>query len=138
VAIETLLRLRVLTGEASYESRALTALRAMADLMGRHPTAFGRFLCAHDFNLGPHVEVALIAPRLEETAGLVEEVFGRYLPNRVVAGARAGDAAAAAGLPLLEGRSVVDGRPTAFVCQNYACELPATDRATLARQLDAL
>jgi uncharacterized protein YyaL (SSP411 family) len=138
VAIETLLRLRVLTGEASYESRALTALRAMADLMGRHPTAFGRFLCAHDFNLGPHVEVALITPRLEETAGLVEEVFGRYLPNRVVAGARAGDAAAAAGLPLLEGRSVVDGRPTAFVCQNYACELPATDRATLARQLDAL
>jgi hypothetical protein len=138
VAIETLLRLRVLTGEASYESRALTALRAMADLMGRHPTAFGRFLCAHDFNLGPHVEVALIAPRLEETAGLVEEVFGRYLPNRVVAGARAGDAAAAAGLPLLEGRSVVDGRPTAFVCQNYACELPASDRATLARQLDAL
>jgi uncharacterized protein YyaL (SSP411 family) len=138
VAIETLLRLRVLTGEASYESRALTALRAMADLMSRHPTAFGRFLCAHDFNLGPHVEVALVAPRMEDATGLVEEVFGRYLPNRVVAGARAGDAAAAAGLPLLDGRSTVGEGPTAFVCRNYACELPATDRATLARQLDAV
>jgi uncharacterized protein YyaL (SSP411 family) len=137
VAIETLLRLRVLTGEAQYETRALSALRAMADLMSRHPTAFGRFLCAHDFNLGPHVEVALVAPRLEDASALVEEVFGRYLPNRVVAGAAAADAAAAAGLPLLEGRRTVDGRPTAFVCQNYACDLPATDRGTLARQLDA-
>ena len=53
VAIETLLRLAVLTGEAGYETRALTALRPIADLLGRHPAAFGRFLCALDFHLGP-------------------------------------------------------------------------------------
>ena len=139
VAIETLLRLAVLTGEATYESRALAALRPMADLMGRHPTAFGRFLCALDFNLGPRVEVALVGPAggdgLEPMAA---EVFGRYLPNLVIAGSRAGDAAAARGLPLLEGRAAVDGKPTAYVCRNYACELPVTDRQALARQLDAL
>src|SRR5438046_1659144 len=42
VAIETLLRLKVLTGEARYETKALAGLRAMADLMSRHPTGFGR------------------------------------------------------------------------------------------------
>ena len=51
---------------------------------------------------------------------------------------RAGDAPAAAGLPLLEGRTAIDGRATAYVCRNYACELPVHDRAALARQLDAL
>jgi uncharacterized protein YyaL (SSP411 family) len=32
----------------------------------------------------------------------------------------------------------VGDRPTAYVCRNYACELPVTDRTTLAKQLDAL
>jgi uncharacterized protein len=137
VAIETLLRLAVLTGQASYESRALTALRPLADLLGRHPTAFGRSLCALDFHLGPKVEVALVMPH-GNAEPLAAEVFGRFLPNRVVAGMVAGDAEAAAGMPLLHGRTLIDGKTTAYVCRNYACELPVTDRAALARQLEAL
>jgi uncharacterized protein YyaL (SSP411 family) len=137
VAIETLLRLAVLTGESAYEARALAALRPMADLLGRHPTGFGRFLCALDFHLGPKIEVALLTP-VADAGPLAAEVFGRYLPNRVVAGMVAGDAGAAAGVPLLEGRALVDGRPTAYVCRNYACELPVTEPGALARQLEAL
>jgi uncharacterized protein YyaL (SSP411 family) len=139
VAVEALLRLAALTGEERYEKHALSALRPMADLMTRHPTAFGRFLCALDFHLGPRVEVALIAPKsLGETAALAAEVSGRWLPNLVTAGMVHGQQAMAAGVPLLEGRGVIDGKPTAYVCRNYACELPVTDRAALAKQLDAL
>jgi uncharacterized protein len=138
VAIEVLLRLAELTGEAGYERSAVAALRPMTDLMARHPTAFGRFLCALDFHLGPRVELALIAPRaIGDVAPLAREAFGRYLPNLVAVGAVAGDAGAAAGIPLLEARGAVDGKPTAYVCRNYACELPVTDTAGLARQLDA-
>ena len=50
----------------------------------------------------------------------------------------AGDASAGAGMPLLEGRTMVDGKTTAYVCRNYACELPVTDPAALARQLEAV
>jgi uncharacterized protein len=139
VAIETLLRLAVLIGEATYESRAVAALRPLADLLSRHPSGFGRFLCALDFHLGPRVEVALVAPAGDGgAAALAAEVFGRYLPNRVVAGAAAGDASASAGIPLLESRGAVEGKATAYVCRNYACELPVTEPAALARQLEAL
>jgi uncharacterized protein YyaL (SSP411 family) len=138
VAIEVLLRLAELTGEREYEGRALAALRPMADLMARHPTAFGRFLCALDFHLGPRVELALVAPRgIDEVTPLAREAFTRYLPNLVAAGAVAGQRETAAGIPLLADRGVVDGKPTAYVCRNYACELPVTDAAALARQLDA-
>jgi uncharacterized protein YyaL (SSP411 family) len=137
-AVETLLRLAAFTGESHYESRALRALRPLADIMGRHPSGFGRFLCALDFHIGPRVEIALVAPPGDGLAPLTAEVFGRYLPNRVVTGMRAGDAGAAAGLPLLEGRTAIDGKPTAYVCRNYACEIPVHDRVALARQLDAL
>jgi len=139
VAVEVLLRLAALTGEERYERHALSALRPIADLMSRHPTAFGRFLCALDFHLGPRVEIALVAPtKVEETAPLAEEVFGRWLPNLVAAGMVSGHREGAAGVPLLEGRAAIDGKATAYVCRNYACELPVTDRAALAKQLDAL
>jgi len=139
VAIETLFRLAVLTGESRYESTALTALRPMADLMARHASGFGRFLCALDFHLGPVVEVALVAPAAGDGLGaLVSEVFGRYLPNRVVTGMVSGDGAGAAGIPLLQGREAVGGKATAYVCRNYACELPVTERDALARQLEAV
>jgi uncharacterized protein len=127
----------VLTGESRYESAALTALRPMADLMARHASGFGRFLCALDFHLGPVVEVAMVAPTAGEGLGaLVSEVFGRFLPNRIVTGMVSGDTASAAGIPLLQGREAVGGRATAYVCRNYTCELPVTDRAALARQLE--
>jgi hypothetical protein len=137
VAIDWLLRLAVVTGEARYEAIALAALRPMADLMERYPSGFGRYLCALDFHLGPVAEVALVWRPGEERAAapLVDTVFGRYQPNRVVVGAAEG-VPAAAGLPLLAGRGAVNGRPTAYVCRDYVCQLPVTEPEALARQLD--
>ena len=135
-AVEALLRLAVFTGEARYEAVAARALRAMAELLARHPSGFGRFLAALDFHLGPVVEVALIAPGTGDGLGpLAAEVFKRYLPNRAVAGSRAGDAAAAAGIPLLENRGTVGGAATAYVCRKFACDAPTTSPEELARQL---
>ncbi len=139
VAIELLLKIALLTGEEKYERLALRALRPMADLMNRYPTGFGRFLCALDFHLGPVIEVALIWPRGDSRLALdrlMAEVFGRYLPNRMVAGSADGDRAASTGIPLLETRPAVQGKPTAYLCRRYVCQAPTTDPEELARQLD--
>ncbi len=138
VAIDWLLRLAVIVGEERYEAIALKALRPMADLMQRYPSGFGRYLSALDFHLGPVAEVALVwRPGEERALGpLLDTVFGRYQPNRVVVGAAEGEAAAA-GLPLLAERATVGGRPTAYVCRHYVCQLPVTEPDALARQLDA-
>src|SRR5262249_29617036 len=92
VAIDWLLRLAILVGVARYEGRAAAAVRAMADLMGRYPSGFGRYLSALDFHLGPVSEVALVWP-LDSGASaepLVRTVFGSYRPNRIVVGAAEG------------------------------------------------
>ncbi len=136
VAAEALLRLAVFTGEEGYERLALQALRPMADLIGRHPAGFGRWLAALDFHLGPVVEVALVWPgSADGLDGLLREVFGRYLPNRVVVGRQDKDAAAPERVPLLESRSAVHGKATAYVCRRYVCQAPTTDPEVLARQL---
>jgi uncharacterized protein YyaL (SSP411 family) len=138
VTIEWLLKLAVVTGEERYEAIALRALRPMADLMQKYPSGFGRYLCTLDFHLGPVAEVALVWPAGGERAlaRLTDTVFRRYQPNRVVVGAVAGTPGAA-GLPLLAERGPVDGKPTAYVCRRYVCQLPVTEPEALARQLDA-
>jgi uncharacterized protein YyaL (SSP411 family) len=108
----------------------------MADLLRRYPSGFGRYLAALDFQLGPVAEVALVWPGSGDPRALVEAAFGRYVPNRLVVGAPAGSPSGA-GLPLLAERPAVDGRPTAYVCRHFVCQLPVTDPVALARQLDA-
>ena len=45
------------------------------------------------------------------------------------------DASASLGGPLLEGKTMLGGRPTVYVCQNYTCKAPVTDVAALEKQL---
>ena len=135
VAADVLLRLAVLTGEAEYHRKALANLRSVAPYLANHPGGFGYWLGAMDFYLSRAQEVAIIGdPRQPATASLIDTVFAGYLPNKVVTGfdPQGGEAPVS---PLLEGRTLLDGKPTAYVCENYACQLPATDAETLAGQL---
>ena len=137
VASDLLLRLSVVTGNDNYAVKAVAPLRTLAELMGRAPAGTGRWLAALDFYLSAPKEVAVIGPLDDPaTSALLRQVNGRYIANRVLAGATGADAAAASALPLLAGRGMVDGKPTAYVCENYACQLPVTDATALAAQLD--
>ena len=136
VASDVLLRLSVITGNEDYASKAVAPLRTLTELMGRAPAGTGRWLAALDFYLSTPKEVAVVGPLDDpDTVALLRTVNGRYLANRVIVGADGESAAAASGLPLLEGRGMVDGRPTAYVCENYACQLPVTRAEALAAQL---
>jgi hypothetical protein len=87
----------------------------------QHPTAFGHALAAVDLAVRGTTEIVIPGDRPD----LVVAVQRRFLPNRVLAW---GERYAS---PLWEARE--DGQ--AYVCQGYACRLPATDVATLIAQL---
>jgi len=96
----------------------------MKPAMESQPTGFGRMLCVTNALVSPSQEVAIIGDFADPaTQALLAEVRRHFLPNTVLAAAEPG---AAAHLPLLEGRGLVDGKPAAYVCENYACKLPVT------------
>jgi hypothetical protein len=126
-----LLRLARLTGEFEYERHALDVLRVRAPIVGEHPHGFGHALQALDFYLAPVREVAIIGADadMQGVAALAQVVRGRYAPHVVLAGG------ADSGVPLLEGRTAVDGRAAAYVCEHFACQAPVTDPDALAAAL---
>ena len=90
-----------------------------------------------DFYVSTPKEVVIIGPRDNPaTAALLKMVYGGFHPNKVLVGAQDSVNAGDHGLPLLESRGMVDGQPTAYVCQNYACQLPVTTPEELAAQLE--
>jgi uncharacterized protein YyaL (SSP411 family) len=117
-----LLRLAALTGEQSYQRHAVEALRLGHEIAPRHPSAFGHLLCAIDFYVSPTREVALVGRGREA----LEAVLRRTLRPHVVAAGGPGDGTATA-VALLEGRSPIDGRAAAYVCEHFACQRPVSE-----------
>jgi uncharacterized protein YyaL (SSP411 family) len=85
------------------------------------------------FHFSPRREVALVGEAVEPLARVLRT---RFLPAIVVAGMRPGDAEAEAEIPLLRERSAVNGKPAAYVCENFACKMPVSEPEDLRRELD--
>ncbi len=135
VASDVLLRLALITGNQDYSAKAAKPLRALSDVMGQAPAGTGHWLAALDFYVSAPKEIAVVGPRTSPaTQQLLDAIFTRYLPNKVVVGAPGSDASDEA-IPLLQDRGMINGKPTAYVCRNYACQLPVTDEQALAAQL---
>ena len=137
VATDILLKLAVITGNEEYRVKAATPLRTLSELMGRAPAGTGHWLAALDFYVSSPKEVVIIGPSDDPaTTALLKTVTGAFRPNKVLVGADDADAAAGYSLPLLEARGMIDGKPTAYVCQNYGCQLPVTTTEEFSVQLE--
>ncbi|HVL50308.1 MAG TPA: thioredoxin domain-containing protein, partial [Actinomycetota bacterium] len=104
-------------------------LKLALPYMDRVPQAVCAFLSAVDFRLSTPKEIVVVGSR-PEADPLIEQIWNRFLPNKVVAGSPPGIDS-----PLLEDKVAIGGRPTAFVCEHFACKAPTSDPKVLADQL---
>ena len=132
-----LLRCAEFTGNVDLERIGAANLRSMRDLMERAPSAFSWWLQAAQFYANPIKQVVIVGERGNtETEALLAEARKGFNPDRIVALLTPGDEDGEKSLPLFEGRRMIDGLPTAYVCRNYACELPVNDVKALQAQLN--
>ncbi|WP_420457157.1 thioredoxin domain-containing protein [Rubrivirga sp.] len=136
------LRLARLTGRADLEDAARRALDA-PDVVREHPSGFAHLLTAAAFAEGPAQEVVIAGDRdAPDTAAMLAAVRSVYAPFAVVVLRTPGDGPAPITdlVPFAAEQTAVDGRATAYVCQNHACQAPTTDpdvaRRTLAEAVD--
>ncbi len=142
MAVMVLFKLGAYTGEAKYIEAAEAAVGPLQPALAQAPTGFAWWLCGLEFELAPPKEIAIVgepAPHPQPFSqwekgvrALIEVVFGEYRPNQVVAWKRDGEESA---IPLSEGRGAIGGKATAYMCQNFACQMLVTDAEGLAKQL---
>jgi len=128
-AADVLLKLAKLTGDEKYERYAVTVLRLVAPQIKRYAQAFGRVLSAMEFHLNPIKEIVILGEKGNE---LERKVWREYLPNKIVVLA---EGRSETSIPLLRERKMIDGKPTAYVCENFVCQKPVTTVEDLAIQI---
>ena len=113
-----LLKLARITGREDFRLSAERALQAFGPRFAAAPTAAPQMLVARMFATGRPMEIVLAGP---QDIGMLAAIHGRFLPNAVLMRAEQAPLA----MPALR------GKPTAYVCENYACKLPVTDDQSL-------
>jgi uncharacterized protein YyaL (SSP411 family) len=130
MAAFVLLRLAGLAVEPHYAELAQRSLGPMQPLLAKYPLGFAQWLIALDYALSHPSEIAIVgAPDAADTRALLDVCTTGYRPHQIVA-LGTSDAEASA-VPLLQDRSQIKGRATAYVCVDFACRPPVTDPEAL-------
>ena len=134
VQVHNLLRLGAMTGNPEHRARAEKAIASVGRAASGHARAFSQLLLAIDHREQAPREIVLAGTRGSDAfEGLLREVRGTYLPQRVVAHA-AGEAASEL-LPVLAGKTAPEGEARAYVCRDFTCGVPARTVEELREQL---
>lgn len=111
-------------------------LRAVSKKANQYPTSFGYWLRVADLAEQQGQQIALVTENgLDDLQPYLEIINDQYRPYTIVA-AKYFDENQTHDLPdLLSDRPVIDGKPTAYVCQGFSCKMPVTDPEALKGQL---
>ena len=139
VAMLNLLRLGRLTSNPGLEEKAAKIGNVFSTSVKRSPAAHTNLMVAVDFLVGPSYEVVIAGnPQAKDTREMLKTLHRQFIPNKVVI------------FRTLEQESPdidhfaeftkyyksIDGKATAYVCINYKCKLPTTDKSKMLELLN--
>jgi uncharacterized protein YyaL (SSP411 family) len=84
-------------------------------------------LAAYESNLSKPRQIVLVGS--DGLPALLHELNSRFLPHKIVlrVDGESSRKALAAYLPAIDTMTEKDGKATAYVCENYTCQLPTAD-----------
>jgi len=121
VMAENLYALSLLLERPEYADRADRMLGRMQPLVQQNADYLANWAGLYALRTRPTAEIAIVGPDADRFRA---ELDAEFYPNKVLCG-RA-DTDTKSNLPLLQQRSMIDGKTTVYVCYNRACQLPVT------------
>jgi uncharacterized protein YyaL (SSP411 family) len=130
VAALVLFKIGRLTMDMRFTNEAERLLKAFSGQIRQSSTSLSAMLIALDFSIGPAREVVIAADAQQpDTIEMLKLINSKFLPNTVVLFHQTGKAGEAIEkiVPFVKFQVAINGKATAYVCQNYICKQPVTE-----------
>ncbi len=133
VTVEVYARLYLLTGNLRWSERAVSLLKTAAVQVNRYPAGYTQFLLGSGLLLEPTRELVVVGENgADDTQKLLAEVQHNFMPDTIVLLRPAEKSEAIDTIvPFIEGMIQINGKATAYLCQNFACQRPQTSAEKL-------
>ena len=118
--------------------RAASVLQVFDATLQRAPLALPEMLVALDFQVGPTRQIVVAGERdAPDTAAMLRAAHKPFLPDSIVllADGGASQAFLASHMDFFKDLKPLAGKATAYVCQNFVCQLPTSDLAATQKLL---
>jgi uncharacterized protein YyaL (SSP411 family) len=138
LTVRNFLVLGNLTGDAAYTDRARRTLERYGSQIGHVVRVMPFMVTNVTYWHARKLQIVFVGPRNSlDTLALERMGARRYMPFAVTVPVEGGapQQALSTRLPWLGAMSERDGRPSAYVCDDFACQAPVTDAAALEQQL---
>ena len=127
IAALALLKLGRLSMAERFTGHGATVLEVFSQQLKQSPANSSAMLAGLDFWLGPTQEI-VIAGKADapDTKQMLNSLRGKFLPNTVVLLNEEGDAGSEVYniAPFIKNQGSIDGKATAYICENYICRQP--------------
>src|SRR6266446_5845056 len=130
IAALNLLRLSQIYDDPKMAERAKKTIDAFATILLQFPSGMPQMLVAVENSLGKPRQIVIAGKKdSPETKALLKEVHRHFLPNTIVilADANEGQKYLGERNEAVRAMSLVEGKPAAYVCENFTCKAPVTD-----------
>jgi len=133
MALLALLRLAHITDRPEYVHAAERTLKALSPKIVNQPYAVPQMVVALDYALAPKREIVIAG----SPDAFLRELRQRFQPYTVTLVADSSETRSRLSqlAPAAAAMHESNGEPAAYVCQNYACQLPTTDVSKFAELL---
>ncbi len=139
VAALNLLRLSQFHDDKQMADRARKTIDAFASTLSHFPSAMPQMLIALNYSLSKPRQIVIAGNKdAHETKALLKEVHRHFLPKTILllADGTEGQKYLGEKNEAIRAMSLVEGKPAAYVCENFTCKAPVTDPRKLATMLE--
>ena len=138
VMFTTMIKLGVLTGEAKYLTEVKDDLARWSGLLGKAGLEMAWWFDAAARLIGPYHDVVIAGDSDDPRTGALARTALQRLPASAVVSlipAAGADKELLAIAPALEGKTALNGVPTAYVCEYGVCQAPTSNPARMREQI---
>ena len=134
-----LVRLSWFLDNHDWHHMAEQTINAFQAQLSRSPSSLSQMLVALDASASSARQVVIAGkPDAADTSALLREVNRRFQPNAILilADGGSGQAFFTQKIEFFKDVHPIDDKATAYICQNFVCQLPTSDLAVISRLLD--